>query len=196
MIYNHMRNLYCNSHTDKLVDSKNARYNQLQSVMEKNCGKSCNFICETKHAFNPNVFIKPITYCHSINCMYIHVMYYKFYPSSFGNLLICKSYTFSQKEYAKNITKLLYKQTYHTLFKGVFVQRSNMVNEKFWKENGKRKYFWNVFGQVEKKKNKWWDANIFFPSLLKSFFLKIERKLRGEFHLQPVDFYFSLIFSL
>lgn len=44
---------------------------------------------------------------------------------------------------------------------GVFVQKSNMVNEKFWKENGKRKFFWNVFGWMKKKKNKWYDANIF-----------------------------------
>ena len=26
----------------------------------------------TKHAYNPNVFIKPTTYSQSLNCMYIH----------------------------------------------------------------------------------------------------------------------------
>ena len=39
----------------------------------------------TKHAYNPNVFIKPTTYSQSLNCMYIHVIYYKFIDAHFGS---------------------------------------------------------------------------------------------------------------
>ena len=42
------------------------------------------------------------------------------------------------------------------------------------------KLFWSVFGWVGRKKNKWWDLGVFFPSPLKSFLSKIERKLKGK----------------
>ena len=43
-----------------------------------------------------------------------------------------------------------------------------------------RKTFWNVFGWVERKENKWWSSGVFSPDQPKSFLPKLERKLKGK----------------
>ena len=42
------------------------------------------------------------------------------------------------------------------------------------------KLFWNVFGWVGRKENKWWSLGVFSPNPSKSFLPKIERKLKRE----------------
>ena len=47
-------------------------------------------------------------------------------------------------------------------------------------EKMERKTFWNVFGWVGRKKNKWWSSGVFSPDQPKSFLLKLKRTLKGE----------------
>ena len=51
--------------------------------------------------------------------------------------------------------------------------------ENFGEKMG-RKTFWNVFGWVERKENKWWGSGVFSPDQPKSFLPKLERKLKGK----------------
>ena len=45
-----------------------------------------------------------------------------------------------------------------------------------WEEN----FFWSVIGWVGRKENKCWGLGVFSPSPPKSFFPKMERKMKGE----------------
>ena len=51
--------------------------------------------------------------------------------------------------------------------------------ENFGEKMG-RKIFWNVFGLVGRKENKWWGPGVFSQDPPKSFISKMERKLREK----------------